>query len=181
MLELQGAIPQQPTTARGWDHGPILLTTFLIQILGPAILTLIPVARILVEARLEDWYVSYGPRQGHNRVKTNKQAEKVKKNYPGDRQDHSTTRQTVEWLFSSPKVPVCHPWGRTNFATRISSLWIAERLHDNDFDRRKLQNLEDKWPMQTGDGIEQRVDRRLVRQVPTYFAQWPFRTNIGQL
>uniref|UniRef100_M1DTJ8 Uncharacterized protein n=1 Tax=Solanum tuberosum TaxID=4113 RepID=M1DTJ8_SOLTU len=54
-----------------------------------------------------------------------------------------TTRRAIEWLFSSPKVPACQPWGRTDLATEMGSRWIIELIRDSNLDRLKSQNLED--------------------------------------
>uniref|UniRef100_M1D985 Integrase core domain containing protein n=1 Tax=Solanum tuberosum TaxID=4113 RepID=M1D985_SOLTU len=51
-----------------------------------------------------------------------------------------TTRRTAEWLCSSPKVPACQPWRRTNLATEIGSRRIAEQFCDGTLDRLKSQN-----------------------------------------
>uniref|UniRef100_M1DE49 Uncharacterized protein n=1 Tax=Solanum tuberosum TaxID=4113 RepID=M1DE49_SOLTU len=53
----------------------------------------------------------------------------------------------------------------------MGSLLIAERLRNGNLDHLKSQNPEDKWPTQTGDGLEQRADRRPFRQGPTCSAQ----------
>uniref|UniRef100_M1DTB1 Integrase core domain containing protein n=1 Tax=Solanum tuberosum TaxID=4113 RepID=M1DTB1_SOLTU len=61
------------------------------------------------------------------------------------------------------RVPACQPWGRTNLATKMGNWRIAERLRDGNLDRVNSQNLEEKWQMQTGDGLEETADRRPVR------------------